>query len=399
MGQLFNRRVLLGLTGGIAAYKSAQLLRDLQEAGASVRVVMSRSATQFITPLTMQALSGHPVYRDLLDSGAEAAMGHIELARWADVVVVAPATADFISRLAQGRADDLLSALCLATGAPLLLAPAMNQGMWRDKATAANMEVLRQRGIACCGPASGSQACGDEGPGRMAEPAQIAAAAADLFTSGLLDGLRVTVTAGPTQEALDPVRYIGNHSSGRMGYALARAAAEAGARTTLISGPVALQTPERVRRVDVGDARQMLAACLAPDAVCDLFIGCAAVADYRPEQAVSQKIKKDKDKIALNLVRNPDIIGAMAALDKPPFTVGFAAETEHLAENARGKLTRKGLNMIVANDVCAAGAGFGSDNNAVTVFWPGGERALPLAPKSRLAVQLVEIIAQRLRAG
>ena len=395
MGQLFNRRVVLGVTGGIAAYKSAQLVREFRESGAAVRVVMTKGATEFITPLTMQALSGEMVSLDLLDSAAEAAMGHIELARWADVVVVAPATADFLSRLAQGRADDLLTTLCLATGAKGLLAPAMNQAMWRNPATAANIACLAERGYLFVDPAEGSQACGDEGPGRMEEPPRIAAAAAALFGHGPLDGLRVAVTAGPTQEALDPVRYLSNRSSGKMGFALAQAAADAGAAVTLIAGPVALPAPERVRRIDVTTATEMMEASLGLLGACDIFIGCAAVADYRPAAPAAGKIKKEAETVQLELTRNPDIIAAVAAQAQElrPFTVGFAAETAHLKRNAAAKLKAKNLDMIVANDVSASGAGFNSDNNAALVLWQGGSRALELSSKPQLAARLIEIIA------
>lgn len=398
MGRLFNRKVVLGVTGGIAAYKSAQLVRDLQEAGATVRVVMTHGATEFITPLTLQALSGNPVHTELLDAAAEAGMGHIELARWADLVLVAPATADFLSRLAHGRADDLLTTLCLATAAPLLVAPAMNQGMWRDPATAANLELLAGRGIHISGPAEGSQACGDVGPGRMQEPAGIVTAAQALFESGLLDGLAVTITAGPTREALDPVRYISNHSSGKMGFALARAAAEAGAVTTLVAGPVHLATPENVKRIDVVSARNMYDAAMAQLDDCDIFIGCAAVADYRPAEEQPHKIKKGAAEMQLKLVRNPDIIAAVAASgDRRPFTVGFAAETDNVVEYARGKLQDKQLDMIVANDVSAEEAGFNSDQNAATIIWADGSRDIPLTTKDQLAKLLVEAIAGQWR--
>jgi phosphopantothenoylcysteine decarboxylase/phosphopantothenate--cysteine ligase len=395
MGQLYNRNVVLGVTGGIAAYKSAQLVRDLQEAGAQVRVVMTHGATEFITPLTLQALSGNPVHLDLLDTEAEAGMGHIELARWADLVLIAPATADFISRLAQGRADDLLATLCLATAAPLLVAPAMNQGMWRDPATVANVGLLNDRGIALAGPAEGSQACGDVGPGRMEEPAGIVAAAASLFDSGLLDGQRVTITAGPTREALDPVRYISNHSSGKMGFAIARAAVDAGALTTLISGPVALATPDGVQRVDVTSAQEMYDASIAQLQQCDIFIGCAAVADYRPAHSAQQKIKKNADTMHVELVRNPDIISAVATHPERPFTVGFAAETQNLESYALAKLENKKLDMIVANDVSGSEGGFNSEQNSATILWPGGKTEVKLTAKQQLARILVETIAAR----
>jgi phosphopantothenoylcysteine decarboxylase / phosphopantothenate---cysteine ligase len=397
MGQLFNRNVLLGVTGGIAAYKSAQLVRDLQTAGATVRVVMTHGAGEFITALTLQALSGNPVHQHLLDTDAEAGMGHIELARWADLVVIAPATADFLSRLAQGRADDLLSTLCLATVAPILVAPAMNQAMWRDSATIDNIELLRERGIAMIGPAEGEQACGDIGPGRMEEPTAIVIAAQATFDSGLLDGLQVTVTAGPTREALDPVRYISNHSSGKMGFAIARAAADAGAQTTLISGPVNLETPERVGRIDVVSAQEMHGAAMANLGSCNIFIGCAAVADYRPESISTQKLKKGAETMTISLVRNPDIIAAVAAHQPRPFTVGFAAETRDVEAYALAKLEGKSLDMIVANDVSNDQAGFNSDDNAATILWSGGRQVVELTAKQQLARVLIATIASQYR--
>jgi len=374
-------------------------VRDLREAGATVRVVMTRGATEFITPLTLQALSGNPVHLELLDTEAEAGMGHIELARWAELVLVAPATADFISRLGQGRADDLLTTVCLATSAPLLVAPAMNQGMWRDPATTANVALLRERGVRLIGPAEGSQACGDVGPGRLEEPAIIVAAAKALFETGVLDGLRVTVTAGPTREALDPVRYISNHSSGRMGFAIARAAADAGAVTTLISGPVNLGTPENVTRIEVISARDMYDAAMGQLGQCDVFIGCAAVADYRPAEVAGQKIKKGAESMQIELVRNPDIVAAVAAADQRPYTVGFAAETENLLDYAQRKMRDKKLDMIVANDVSGADAGFNSTDNAATILWDGESREVPLTSKELLARILIEQIAARVRAA
>lgn len=396
MAHLFNRNVLLGVSGGIAAYKSAELTRQLLELGATVRVIMTRGAREFITPLTLQALSGNPVHTELLDAEAELGMSHIELARWADLLLVAPATADLLARLAAGRADDLLTTVALATPAPLLLAPAMNQQMWRDEATAANVATLRARGCTLVGPASGEQACGDVGPGRMEEPAVIAAAAAGLFETGLLAGKRVLITAGPTREALDPVRYISNHSSGKMGYALARAAVDAGAVTTLVSGPVNLAEPDHVRVLRVESASQMLDQCLQLLPQCDIFIGCAAVADYRPAVIEKRKIKKGPEEISLRLVRNPDIIAAVAASENRPFTVGFAAETNDLLAHAREKMVRKGLDMIVANDVSDSSIGFNSDNNAATVLWADGEQELALAGKAALARQIIELIARRL---
>lgn len=399
MQRLANRRIVLGVTGGIAAYKSAELIRLLTKAGADVRVVMTEGAQAFITPLTLQALSGHPVHTDLLDPAAEAGMGHIELARWADLVLIAPATADFIARIAQGSAGDLLTTLCLATPAPIALAPAMNQGMYRDAATQTNLATLAARGLHRFGPADGDQACGDIGPGRMLEPVDIAAAAAQLFQSRLLDGSRVLITAGPTREAIDPVRYISNHSSGKMGFALARACADAGALVTVVSGPVHLPTPDRVTRINVVSARQMYDAVLANAGDCDIFIGTAAVADYTPADQADQKIKKSAAELTLRLIRNPDIIGAVAALARKPFTVGFAAETNDVVAYGRDKLLRKKLDLIVANDVSNPQIGFNSDDNAATVIWQDGHRELATAGKSLIARQLVELIAARYRPG
>jgi phosphopantothenoylcysteine decarboxylase/phosphopantothenate--cysteine ligase len=394
MAHLFNRNVLLGVSGGIAAYKSAELVRQLQARGARVRVIMTRGAREFITPLTLQALSGNPVHTELLDAEAEQGMGHIELARWADLLLIAPATADLVARLAAGRADDLLTTVALATPAPMLLAPAMNQQMWRDEATSANIATLLARGVTMVGPAAGEQACGDVGPGRMEEPEVIAGAAAAMFDTGLLAGRRVVITAGPTREALDPVRYISNHSSGKMGFALARAAAEAGALTTLVSGPVQLATPDRVRRIDVESAEEMLRSCLELLSECDIFIACAAVADYRPDSAASRKIKKDAAEMTLHLVRNPDILAMVAASEQGPFAVGFAAETNDLLGYAREKMARKGLDMIVANDVSDQSIGFDSDLNAATVLWPGGEQVLERASKNTIACQIMALIAR-----
>jgi phosphopantothenoylcysteine decarboxylase/phosphopantothenate--cysteine ligase len=396
MSSLANRQIVLGISGGIAAYKSAELVRRLRDHGAQVQVVMTRAAQEFITPLTLQALSGNPVHTDLLDPAAEAAMGHIELARWADLVLIAPASADLMARLAQGQADDLLTTLCLATDAPLALAPAMNQAMWRDPATQANAETLRSRGVALFGPGAGSQACGDVGPGRMLEAEELAQLAAARFASRLLDGKRVLITAGPTREAIDPVRYISNHSSGKMGFALARAAADAGALTTLVAGPVQLATPERVARVDVESARQMYDAVMERMDACDIFIAAAAVADYRPAEVASQKIKKQNEAMSIALVRNPDIVASVAARSPRPFTVGFAAETRDVAAYARDKLERKGLDMIIANDVSQPGIGFNSDNNAVLVLWRDGEAAFPEGAKRQLARELIALIARNM---
>ena len=396
MQRLVNKRILLGVTGGIAAYKSADLVRRLQDAGAEVRVVMTQGACEFITPLTMQALSGHPVHTDLLDPRAEAAMGHIELARWADLVLIAPASADFLARLAYGHGNDLLATLCLATGAPVAVAPAMNQQMWADQATQKNQLILQEKGIHIFGPGAGSQACGEVGPGRMQDPAEIIRQAAEVFDYDLLTGKHLVITAGPTREPIDPVRYLTNKSSGKMGFALAQAAAEAGARFTLIAGPVALDTPNRVNRIDVVRAEDMHEASLkAVEEGCDIFIATAAVADYRPTVTADHKIKKSTEEIHLTLVKNPDIIAAVASHAKRPFTVGFAAETQDVIEYAQGKLKSKKLDMIATNDVSGTNVGFNSDNNALTVIWPGGHKVLPLASKAQIAKQLIELIAIR----
>ena len=399
MSQLDNKRIVLGVTGGIAAYKSADLVRRLRDEGASVRVVMTPAACEFITPLTMQALSGNPVHRDLLDPAAEAAMGHIELARWAELLLVAPASADFMARLAAGLANDLLSTLCLATQAPLLLAPAMNQAMWRNVATQANLRVLEQRGVRIAGPARGLQACGDDGPGRMLEPLELVQSAVDCFAPAALSGMRVLLTAGPTREAIDPVRYISNSSSGRMGFALAAAAAAAGGEVTLIAGPVQLSTPGGVTRIDVRSAAEMHAAVMARVAQCDVFIACAAVADYRPEQREAQKIKKGAAERELRLVRTPDILAEVAAREPRPFTVGFAAETERVLEHAREKLERKRLDLVVANDVARTDIGFDSEYNEVSILSAHDTQSVPRGPKDVVARAIVTEIASRVRAG
>ena len=396
MAHLFNRNILLGVSGGIAAYKAAELIRQLQEHGANVRVIMTSGAQAFITPLTLQALSGHPVHTELLDEEAEKGMGHIELARWADLLIIAPATANVIARLSSGRAEDLLSTVALACPAPLMLAPAMNQQMWKNAGTAVNIETLTRRGAHIVGPATGEQACGDIGPGRMETPAMIAAAAASVFDTGLLAGKRVVITAGPTREALDPVRYLSNHSSGKMGYALAQAAVDAGAITSLVSGPVNLKAPEQAGLVTVESARQMLKACLdlAPD--CDIFIACAAVADYRPAVTEQQKIKKGAEELQLTFLRNPDIVATISGLQPRPFTVGFAAETTGVIDYAKDKMQHKGLDMIVANDVSDQAIGFNSDNNAATVIWSAGEKSLPCASKANIAAQIIGLISSQI---
>lgn len=396
---LGGRHVLLGITGGIAAYKSAELVRGLRRAGAEVRVVMTRAAGEFVTPMTLQALSGNPVRQVLFDPAHEAAMGHIELARWAELVLVAPASADFIARLAAGMADDLLATLCLATTAPLLLAPAMNRQMWQAAATRANVATLQQRGVELLGPAEGEQACGEVGAGRMLEPDELVTACHRHFADAALTGVKVTITAGPTREALDPVRFISNHSSGRMGFAIAAAAAALGAAVRLVAGPVALATPPGVERIDVEDAAQMLDAVLADPG--EIFIGCAAVADYRPLAAAPEKMKKQADRLSIELVRNPDILATVAALPERPFCVGFAAETEQLESHALSKLEAKGLDMIAANWVGerAGGGGFNSEENALQLFWHGGGEALASAPKTLLARRLMAVIAQRYLAA
>ena len=398
LATLKHKRVILAVSGGIAAYKSADLVRRLKDAGADVHVVMTAAAQQFITPLTMQALSGNPVHTELLDSAAEAGMGHIQLARWADLILVAPASADVLARLAQGMANDLLTTLWLATRAKRAVAPAMNQQMWAANITQENLAKLAQQGVTIFTPAAGSQACGDVGMGRMPEAIDLAQRCADLFATGLLTGKKVVITAGPTQEALDPVRYITNHSSGKMGFCLAEACVEAGASVTLISGPVHLPTPDRVQRIKVISAMDMLQASQESVAEgCDLFIATAAVADYRPATVAEQKIKKQGDNIVVELVKNPDIVATIAALPNKPFVLGFAAETERVEEYARGKLKNKNLDMIACNDVSRADIGFQSDDNAMTVFWQNGMAKLEKSPKTYIARQLVNLCAKQLQ--
>jgi phosphopantothenoylcysteine decarboxylase/phosphopantothenate--cysteine ligase len=390
-----SKRILLGVTGGIAAYKSADLVRRLRETGAEVRVVMTHGALAFVTPLTFQAVSGNPVHTTLLDEAAEAGMGHIELARWADQVLVAPATADFIARLAHGLADDLLSTVCLATTAPLLLAPAMNQQMWMNPATRANCALLLERGIRLAGPAEGSQACGETGPGRMLEPLDLVAALS-IDSTPALAGKHVVVTAGPTHEDIDPVRYIGNRSSGKMGFAVAGAAALAGARVSLVAGPVNLDTPAGVHRVNVRSACEMRDAVMDLAVSADVFIGVAAVADYTPGHPENRKIKKGASRLNLELVSTPDIVAGVAALENRPFTVGFAAETDNLREHALEKLSRKRLDMIAANRVGQSGLGFESEHNEILILVPGGETDLGKGSKQHLARLLIEEIAARI---
>jgi phosphopantothenoylcysteine decarboxylase/phosphopantothenate--cysteine ligase len=393
MPELNNVNVLLGITGGIAAYKTPDLVRKLTAMGANVRVVLTSSAREFVSPLALQAVSGNPVAYDLLDPAAEAAMGHIELAKWADKLLIAPATANFMAKLACGLADDLLSTLCLATSAPIYIAPAMNQQMWQAAATQDNLKCLVGRGVGIFGPAQGEQACGDVGPGRMLEPAELAQLLHDTQISQILAELQLVITAGPTQEAIDPVRYITNRSSGKMGYALAQAAVNLGARVTLVSGPVNISPITGINLIKVTSAEQMQDAVMQNISDCDIFIACAAVADYRPSQVVKQKIKKSAAELNLSFIRNPDILAGVAALEKHPFTVGFAAETEKISQYAQDKMSRKNLDMIAANDVSQAGIGFNSDDNALQVFWNGGEQYLQVADKYQLALQLLALVS------
>ncbi len=395
-----DKRVILGVTGGIAAYKSAELVRRLVERGAQVQVVMTAAAREFITATTFQALSGRPVRESLWDTAAEAAMGHIELARWAELVLVAPASADFLARLAGGRADDLLATLCLATTAPIALAPAMNHQMWANVATQANVATLQERGVRVLGPAVGDQACGEYGPGRMLEPTELADLVEPLIPGdGPLRGRRVLITAGPTREAIDPVRFVSNRSSGKMGYAMAQAMRAAGAEVVLVSGPVALPAPPGVRRIGVESAVQMHAAVQQELAGSDVFIATAAVADYRPVAVAQSKIKKKTEQMTLEMTRTTDILATVAARADRPFVVGFAAETDAVEQHAREKLLRKNLDMIAANEVGATKA-FDCEDNALLVLWRGGGRAeLPRASKHELATALVALIAERLRAS
>ena len=400
MGLLHQRHIIVAISGGIAAYKGAELVRLLKKQGAVVRVILSRGAKEFITPLTLQALSGEPTHSELLDETAEAGMGHIELARWADLVVIAPGTADVIARLAQGRADDLLTTVALATPAPVAVAPAMNQQMWANQATQDNLEQLIGRGIQLIGPDAGEQACGDVGPGRLLEPDRIATALAEQFESRLLDGKRVVITAGPTIEAIDPVRYLSNHSSGKMGYALARACADAGAAVTLITGPVTLSPPNRVTMVPVTSALEMHDAAVQCASDADIFIGAAAVSDYRPESVAPEKLKKaaGQDRV-ITLVQNPDIIATVATLpQRPSLMIGFAAETTDVIAHAREKRVRKGLDYIVANDVSNPDTTFGSDQNAVHLIGEHEAHYLPLATKQVIAERIVSLVAHHLAA-
>jgi phosphopantothenoylcysteine decarboxylase/phosphopantothenate--cysteine ligase len=389
--------LLLGVSGGIAAYKAAELVRLVRAAGAEVRVVMTPAAEHFIGAATLQALSGQPVRSSLWDPAAEAAMGHIELARWATQILVAPASADLIARCANGLADDLLSTLLLASAAPVAVAPAMNQQMWAHPATQDNLARLRSRGVAVFGPAAGEQACGDIGPGRLLEPTSLLDALIGMRVGDQLAGLRILVSAGPTFEDLDPVRFIGNRSSGRMGFAIAEQAALMGARVTLVAGPTALPDPLRCERINVRSAEQMLRAVVDRVEQTDVYIGAAAVADYRPVAPRPTKIKKSAESMEIKLVRNPDILGTLAERASRPFLVGFAAETDDVLHYARGKLEAKRLDMIAANQVGLAGAGFDSEDNELTLLWSDGERILPRASKRELARTLLEVVCDRLR--
>ena len=393
MCSLSNKRIIVGVTGGIAAYKSAEVVRRLQDRGAEVRVVMTPGAEEFLRPLTMQALSGHPVHTGLLDEKAEAGMGHIELARWADLLLIAPASADFIANMVHGRADSLLAAIYLATPAKVAIAPAMNQAMWSHSASVENINNLTRRGVTIIGPESGSQACGDIGPGRMEQPDSIIEQASSLFNSGVLQGKKVVITAGPTREALDPVRYISNHSSGKMGYALAAAAIDAGADVTLISGPVALSIPEKCQGILVMSADEMQQAALEFAEGADIFIATAAVADYKAASIASEKIKSGDDKMTISLEKNPDIVSSVASTFEDLFVIGFAAESNDVETYAKGKLEQKHLDAIVANDISRTDIGFNSDDNEVS--WIDADSTIVFSKRSKaqLARDLVAQIA------
>ena len=394
MSVLADKKILLGVTGGIAAYKSAELVRLLIKAGAEVRVVMTPAAQEFVQPLTYQALSGHRVYIDLFDAEADSAMDHIELARWCDLLLVAPASADFLGKLAAGYADNLLLTLCLASKQAVAVAPAMNQQMFANPATGDNLRRLEAHGVLIWGPGEGDQACGDVGPGRMLEPAQLLELTETRFAPGRLDGVELLLTAGPTREPIDPVRFISNRSSGKMGYALATAARDLGARVTLVSGPVNLPAPSGVEVVAVESAQEMYDAVLERASHSEIFVACAAVSDYRVDAAAMQKIKKSDAGLSLQLLPNPDILAAVSALDERPFCVGFAAETQDVEKYALEKLERKKLDMIAANRV-GGGAGFDSDVNRLEVYWPGGGQSLGEASKNEIARQLIDLIADR----
>ncbi|MDK7758061.1 bifunctional phosphopantothenoylcysteine decarboxylase/phosphopantothenate--cysteine ligase CoaBC [Providencia rettgeri] len=394
---LLGKQIVIGISGGIAAYKIPELTRRLRDKGAIVRIVMTQGAKAFITPLTLQAVSGHPVSDDLLDPAAEAAMGHIELAKWADLIILAPATADLIARLSAGMANDLLTTVCLASAAPIALVPAMNQQMYRAKATQENLIKLQQRQCMIWGPDAGSQACGDIGPGRMIDPLEIVRLASEFFTPKLdLQGIKLMITAGPTREALDPVRFISNHSSGKMGFAIAKAASQRGADVTLIAGPVNIETPEGVNRIDVMSGLEMYEQVHQTIAEQNIFIGCAAVADYRAKNIAENKIKKQGDEVSITLIKNPDIVASVGNLKhNRPYVVGFAAETQNVEEYARQKRQQKQLDLICANDVSLADNGFNSDNNALHLFDANGDIRLPHCNKNELSHYLLDEILQR----
>ncbi|MGB2172861.1 MAG: bifunctional phosphopantothenoylcysteine decarboxylase/phosphopantothenate--cysteine ligase CoaBC [Porticoccaceae bacterium] len=396
MSNLSHKRIILGITGGIAAYKSAEIARRLQDQGAEVRVIMTDSAQEFIRPLTLQALTGKPVYTDLLDPKAEAAMGHIELARWADAILIAPATANFIATLSQGNANDLLTTVCLASSGRIVVAPAMNQAMWAQPASQENIERLKRRGITIFEPDNGIQACGDIGPGRLQQPNMIADEMSNIFDSEILSGKKVVITAGPTREAIDPVRYISNHSSGKMGYALATAMIDAGASVTLISGPVSLETPDRCQLISVISANEMLEAASLAAKKADIFISSAAVADYQVTEPATQKIKKKSDKMSINLSKTPDIVSILSKNNPDLFVLGFAAETEHIESNAKDKLSRKSLDAIIANDVSRDDIGFNSDDNEALWIDADNCKALSKKSKSQLAREIAVLIAEKM---
>lgn len=394
---LAGKKIVLGISGGIAAYKCPEIVRRLKDGGAEIKVIMTHAAQSFITPMTLQAVSANPVSSDLLDPAAEAAMGHIEIGKWADLILIAPATADVLARLAAGMADDLLTTVCLASEAPIAVAPAMNQQMFRAAATQNNLKKLASRGVHIWGPASGSQACGDVGLGRMLEPLDLVALVHDHFNRSCdLSGLNILLTAGPTREALDPVRFITNHSSGKMGFAIAQAAAARGAYVTLITGPVTLPTPSRVQRIDVTTALEMQQAVQTIINKQHIFIACAAVADYRPLEIAVEKIKKQQHEITIKMVKNPDIVAGVASMtENRPFVVGFAAETQDIEKHARQKLLHKKLDLICANDVSCIDQGFNSDINALHLYWHDGEIFLPSCEKSKLGQHVISEIIHR----
>lgn len=398
MGPLTNKNIVLGVTGSIAAYKSAEIIRLLRDAGATVRVVMTEAAEAFITPLTLQALSDHEVHRRLLSAESEAAMGHISLGRWANAILIAPASADFLARLSGGLANDLLSTLCLASDVPILVAPAMNRLMWQNSATRDNVAALRRRGIEVLNPDAGSQACGEVGPGRMPEPATLVTELGLLLGPRTLEGLRVVVTAGPTREAIDPVRFLSNRSSGKMGFCVAQATLEAHAETVLITGPVQQAAPPKIKRIDVESTAEMYQAVMETVESCHIFVGVAAVADYRPLDTYSSKLKKSEAQRTLKLEPTEDILGSVAARPHPPFTVGFAAETEDVEHYALEKMRRKALDMIAANRVGQLGLGFETERNALTVYWDRGKVELAPASKLEIARELISLIAERYHA-